>query len=381
MDQRPGYPPLGYPPPRRPGPSTAVKFLSIVVIVTAAWVVYREVRERFLWTAVAPRTITPRGDLAADEQATIEIFENASPSVVYITNVAVRSDLFGLNVTEIPQGTGSGFVWDAAGHVVTNTHVIAGASGLKVTLSDHSNWDARVVGESPDKDLAVLWIGAPPGRLRPIPLGESHDLEVGQKVFAIGNPFGLDQTLTTGIVSALGRSIQAVTGRTIEDVIQTDAAINPGNSGGPLLDSAGRLIGVNTAIYSPSGSSAGIGFAVPADIINRVVPQLIEHGKVIRPQLGIVPGPGNIPHRLGVEGVLVLNVLEGGGAQGAGLRGTRRSENGSVLLGDIIVKVDDQPVASVDELLNALEQYKVGDDVTVTYLRDGETQTTPVTLH
>ena len=234
-----------------------------------------------------PRVVTPRGDLAAEEKSNIELFRLSSPSVVYITRLAMRRDRFSLNMFEIPQGTGSGFVWNNLGHIITNFHVVQGTSSLRITLADNSEWDARVVGVSPDQDLAVLFINAPRTRLKPIAIGQSANLQVGQRVFAIGNPFGLDQTLTTGIISALGREIDGVSGRKISGVIQTDAAINPGNSGGPLLDSAGRLIGVNTAIFSPSGSNAGIGFAVPVDTVNRVAPQLIRHGRVIRPGLGI----------------------------------------------------------------------------------------------
>ncbi len=263
--------------------------------------------ERAVELAAAPggaARITPRGDLAADEKSMIAIFRQASPSVVHITTLAVRQDAFSFDVLQIPQGTGSGFVWDADGHVVTNFHVIQEADAATVTMADHSNWKAHLVGAYPDKDLAVLRVDAPPASLHPIPIGTSHDLQVGQKVFAIGNPFGLDQSLTTGIISALGREIQSVTQRPIKDVIQTDAAINPGNSGGPLLDSAGRLIGVNTAIYSPSGVSAGIGFAIPVDEVNRLVPQLIRHGRVIRPGLGIQVGPDRLAAELGLSGVL-----------------------------------------------------------------------------
>lgn len=230
------------------------------------------------WTdsAVVPREVMLRGDLFEDEKRTIDLFKRSSPSAVHITTVGRPSSR---NPRQIPHGTGSGFIWDREGRVVTNYHVIRGAASAQVTLSDGSDWQARLVGGFPDKDLAVLVIDAPRDRLRPIPIGTSHDLQVGQKVFAIGNPFGLDRTLTTGIISALGREIESVTDQTIRDVIQTDAAINPGNSGGPLLDSAGRLIGVNTAIQSPSGASAGIGFAIPVDEVNRVVPQLIQQGK------------------------------------------------------------------------------------------------------
>jgi S1-C subfamily serine protease len=229
-----------------------------------------------------PRVVTPRGDLAEEEKATIELFRQASKSVVYITAIALRRDAFSLNVYEIPEGTGSGFMWDEEGHIVTNYHVIRTANGCQVTLADNSTYSAELVGAAPAKDLAVLRIDAPKRLLRPIPVGTSRDLLVGQKVFAIGNPFGLDQTLTTGVISALNREIQSVARQPIQGVIQTDAAINPGNSGGPLLDSAGRLIGVNTAIFSPSGAYAGIGFAIPVDTVNEVVPKLIQQGQKAR---------------------------------------------------------------------------------------------------
>ncbi|MBM4297498.1 MAG: trypsin-like serine protease, partial [Deltaproteobacteria bacterium] len=215
----------------------------------------------------SPRAVAPRGELRGDEKSTIALFKQASPAVVNITAIGVERDMFTLNLYQIPQGTGSGFVWDTTGNIITNFHVIQNADAAQVTLADQSNWKARVVGVAPDKDLAVLKIDAPANKLQPIPIGTSKDLQVGQSVFAIGNPFGLDQTLTTGIISALNREIESVTRRPIQGVIQSDAAINPGNSGGPLLDSAGRLIGVNTAIYSPSGASAGIGFAIPVDTV------------------------------------------------------------------------------------------------------------------
>lgn len=301
-------------------------------------------------------------------------------NVVYITTLARARDLFSLNLFEIPQGTGSGFVWDEDGHIITNFHVIQGASSARVTLADNSTWDAQLVGMAPDQDLAMLSIKAPRSQLQPIPVGTSTDLQVGQKAFAIGNPFGLDQTLTTGIISALGREITAVTGRTIAGVIQTDAAINPGNSGGPLLDSAGRLIGVNTAIYSPSGASVGIGFAVPVDTVNRVVPQLIRHGRVIRPGLGARIADDATARRLGLSGVLLIEVSQGSAAAAAGLRGTRRNDEGRLVLGDIIVGVETAPVTSINDLANALDQYKVGDTVTVAILRDNARLTVPVTL-
>jgi S1-C subfamily serine protease len=317
-----------------------------------------------------PRPVTPRGDLAEDEKATIELFRRASPSVVFITTLS-REPLGFFEIQEVPRGAGSGFVWDAKGHVVTNFHVIQGASAARVSLHDRSEWPARLVGAAPDQDLAVLRIEAPAEKLVPILVGASRDLQVGQKVFAIGNPFGLDFTLTTGIVSALGRSIPSLTGRRIDDVVQTDAAINPGNSGGPLLDSAGRLIGVNTQIASPSGASAGVGFAVPVDTVNRVVPQLVEHGRVVRPQLGIAAGNERVLRRAGIRGVLVMSVAPGSPAQRAGLRGTSRGEDGTLVLGDVIQALDGREIASLDDLFATLERHEAGDVVKVQVLRDG----------
>jgi S1-C subfamily serine protease len=311
----------------------------------------------------------PRPELADEERATIGLFERASPSVVYITSLALQRDFFSLNVQEIPQGSGSGFIWDRQGHVVTNFHVIQGASGAQVTLADQSTWDAELVGGAPEKDLAVLRIKAPQNLLRPLPLGSSDDLRVGQSVFAIGNPFGLDQTLTTGIVSALGREIQSVAGVPIRDVVQTDAAINPGNSGGPLLDSAGRLIGVNTAIFSPSGAYAGIGFAIPEHSVRWVVPDLIRYGRVNRPTLGVEPAPDAWNRQLGIEGALILNVTPGSGADEAGLRGTRQSRGRRIELGDIIQSIDGKPVKDSGDLLLILEEKKAGDVVRVGILR------------
>jgi S1-C subfamily serine protease len=234
-----------------------------------------------------PRVVQARGNLAEDERSTIELFENSRDSVVFITTRQRVMDAWSRNIFSVPSGTGSGFIWDDLGHIITNLHVIKGASEAIVRLADGRDYKASLVGASPAHDIAVLKIGIGFQRPAPVPLGSSHDLKVGQKVFAIGNPFGLDWTLTTGIVSALDRSLPGSDGRTIDNLIQTDAAINPGNSGGPLLDSAGRLIGINTAIYSPSGASAGIGFSVPVDTVNRVVPQIISRGKYIRPALGI----------------------------------------------------------------------------------------------
>jgi S1-C subfamily serine protease len=319
-----------------------------------------------------------RGDLAADEKTTIQIFQANAPSVVYITTSDLRRDFFSLNVYEIPRGSGSGFIWDQEGHIVTNFHVIAEANRVDVTLSDGRALKATVVGVSPEKDVAVLSIPVQ-ATLVPITIGESRDLLVGQKVFAIGNPFGLDHTLTSGIVSALGREIKSVSGQTIRNVIQTDAAINPGNSGGPLLDSAGRLIGINTAIYSQSGENAGIGFAVPVEVVNRVVPDLIKYGKAIRPGLGVTVANDTINNRLQSAGVLIINVQPGGPADQAGLIGTTRVY-GEIVLGDIIMSINAVKVASFDDLLHELDKYAIGQEVEVGIVRDGEPRQVKITL-
>jgi len=330
--------------------------------------------------AATPRAVTARGDLGGQERTQIQIFESASPSTVFITNVGLRRNPFTLDAFKVPQGSGSGFIWDAKGHIVTNFHVVRGAQRIEVTLADGSRHRARVVGAAPDKDLAVVQIQAGLRRLHPIAIGRSNDLKVGQIVYAIGNPFGLDHTMTSGIVSALGREIKAATGRSIDGVIQTDAAINPGNSGGPLLDSAGRLIGINTAIYSTTGSYAGIGFAVPVDTINRVVPQLIQHGRQIRPVLGIQIVPARLARRLGVDhGVLVQRVFAGSGAERAGLRGTFTTRDG-IVLGDIVIAIGDDQVRTSNDLLNALDKRAPNEQVTVTVQRKGKATTVKVTL-
>jgi len=323
-----------------------------------------------------PRPVTARGDLSGEEQTTVTIFKRASPSVVYITTLQRVMNPWTRDVFSVPQGTGSGFIWDDLGHVVTNNHVIAEASEAKVRLNDGRSYRAVLVGSSPDHDLAVLRIRVPIDRPPPVPLGSSADLMVGQKVFAIGNPFGLDYTLTTGVVSALDRTLSGERGgAAIDHLIQTDAAINPGNSGGPLLDSAGRLIGINTAIYSPSGAYAGIGFAVPVDTVNRVVPELIANGRYLRPSLGIaVDEEINrvLLASLGVEGVLVLQVNRGSAAEAAGLRATRVDSDGNVVPGDVIQRVGGRKVTSVDQLLGRLNDFRVGDQTTLTLWRDGE---------
>jgi len=332
-------------------------------------------------TDASPRAVAPRGPLAADEQANIEVFRKTSPSVVHITTLAVQRDFFSMNAQQVPRGTGTGFVWDEAGHIVTNFHVVQGGSALRVTLADQTSFAARLVGVFPDRDLAVMRIVAPKDKLPPIAIGSSKDLVVGQRVYAIGNPFGLDQTLTTGIVSALNREIESFNDRTIRGVIQTDAAINPGNSGGPLLDSAGRLIGVNTQIASPSGASAGIGFAIPVDEVNRIVPRLIRDGRLVRPALGISALPDNIPLALKLpKGVGLVQVAPGGPAAKAGLQPFRRADDGGVVPGDVITAINGEAVATLDDMLTLLERHQPGETVTLTLWRAGKTRQQAVVL-
>jgi S1-C subfamily serine protease len=378
-------PPRQAPPERTPGRFSALPLLLVALglcalLLGGAMFVRSWLRERGLSPDAQkygnPREVTPRGDLMAIEKTNIAVYEKARPSVVHITTLSLRRDVYTMRVQEVPEGTGTGFVWDEGGHVVTNYHVVKGAYESKkgriwVSLDDRSNGEAAVVGVAPDKDLAVLKIT--PRKMPPkIEVGSSADLKVGQVVYAIGNPFGLDQTLTTGIVSALGREIESQkVKRTIKNVIQTDAAINPGNSGGPLLDSAGRLIGVNTAIYSTSGSSAGIGFAIPVDEVNRVVPELIRHGRVIRPGLGITPAPDPWTRKQGIDGVVVLSVVPRGPAAKAGLKGMSSDEE-RLILGDVIVALDGKPVHNTNDLYGLLEQHKVDDSVKVTVLHGGD---------
>ena len=366
-----------------------VWFILIVAVLT---LLFRSILLPINWSSIfssdsrqdsEPRIVEARGNLAEDERSTIELFENSRDSVVFITTHQRVMDVWTRNIFSVPGGTGSGFIWDDDGHIVTNLHVIKGASEAIIRLADGRDYKAALVGGSPAHDIAVLKVGIGLQRPVPVPLGASHDLKVGQKVFAIGNPFGLDWTLTTGIVSALDRSLPGEDGRNIDNLIQTDAAINPGNSGGPLLDSAGRLIGINTMIYSPSGASAGIGFAVPVDTVNRVVPQLISRGKYIRPGLGITVDSKLNNRLIGVleiKGVVILSVNTGTAAEKAGLKGATISRDGRVKPGDIIVALDGHLIESVDELLSKLDKSKVGDVVQVTVLREGDEVTLPVTL-
>lgn len=309
-----------------------------------------------------------------DEENNIQIFKRASPSVVNITNSRLVRSFYSFNPQEVPQGSGTGFIWDETGYIVTNYHVVQQANRVQVTLQDGSTYNASFVGAEPDKDLAVIKIDAPGVQLVPIRSGDSSLLEVGRKVIAIGNPFGLDTTMTVGIVSALGREIDSVGRRKIRDVIQTDAAINPGNSGGPLLNSLGELVGVNTAIYSPSGASSGIGFAIPANTVKKVVPELILYGRLQTPVLsGITPIPqADYYGRLwGVDGIVILDVAEGSVPARLGMRGLTRSRRG-IVLGDVITEIDGVRIENEDDLISLLETKAVGDVVRVISRRDNE---------
>jgi len=352
------------------------RFMRIVVLwlllLATFWMGERFVRTVFL-TASEPRAVTPRGSLAESEFNTVQLFESIAPSVVYIMTESRQRGPLGLDSGIV--GTGSGIVWDAAGHIVTNHHVIVGADRILIRIDDTETVPARLVGVAPDYDLAVLRLVG--GRLspQPIPVGTSEDLKVGQGAFAIGNPFGLHRTLTTGVISALDRHLPTQSNREIRGVIQTDAAINPGNSGGPLLDSAGRLIGVNTAIVSGSGAFAGIGFAVPVEVVNRVVPDLITKGRVERPGIGIIALPEQIAARFDIKGVVVDQVVPGSSAEAAGLQGVDRRTG---RLGDVITHVAGQEVKTVADLAAVLQEIGIGNRVELTVVRGGQERTVSV---
>lgn len=359
-----------------------IKTSPVALLVVAAiilWFVVDPIDRFWSPADVAPRAVTARGELASDELNTIDIFRHNSPSVVYVTSIALKRSFFSLNAVEIPQGTGSGFIWDTKGRIVTNYHVIKDASRIQVTMADNSTWKAVLVGVAPDKDLAVLQLTSQPRNLRPIAIGASSDLLVGQKVFAIGNPFGFDQTITSGIISAINREIKSITGRNILGVIQTDAAINPGNSGGPLLDSAGRLIGVNTAIYSPSGGYAGIGFAVPVDTVNSIVPQIIEHGRVIEPGIGVSFVDKRVASRLGIDGLLIYNVAKNSPADRAGLQGTSQYRN-EIVLGDVIVEIGGVKVFTLSDIKDEMERHGLGSVVDLVVMRNGRLRIVSIQL-
>ena len=327
-------------------------------------------------TAVPPLPPSARTE---DERNTIAVFRAAAPATVYVTQTRIVEDVWEGTAQEVPAGSGSGFVWDDQGHVVTNFHVVDGARSITVTFSDQETLEARLVGVEPKKDIAVLEVrSAKP--LAPIRVAKGGQLEVGKKAIAIGNPFGLDHTLTTGVISALGRQVQGAGGVSIRDMIQTDAAINPGNSGGPLLDSTGQLIGMNTMIYSKSGASAGIGFAVPVTTIQRIVPQIIKTGRAEQVGLGLVADPiGKIERRVGMRGVIVLQVPPGSPSARAGIRGLARTRRG-LAMGDVIVAIDDKRIEDFDDLYTALDAHKPDDVVRVTLRRGEETVTVEVKL-
>jgi S1-C subfamily serine protease len=368
---------------RRARVTTRLLTLVVVALVFAvAALSYRMLRlENYVLPTnnpalATPRPVTPRASLGASEKERIGLFDRTWQSVVHITTLAVRTDPFRMNVLEVPRGTGSGFVWDEHGHVVTNYHVISGADEARVTFADKTTAQARLIGTSARNDIAVLRVVGLPKTATPLAVGTSRDLKVGQDVIAIGSPFGLDYTLSTGVISGLGREIMDQEGLPIGGVIQTDAAINPGNSGGPLIDSAGRLIGMNTAILSPSGASAGVGFAVPVDTVARVVPQLIAYGREIRPELGVLLADDAVSERFNLPGVLVLGVAENSPASKVGIQPTQRTQTGEIVLGDVITQVDGKDVRKAADLALQLEKHKAGDQLTVTVVRGG----TPVTL-
>ncbi len=330
------------------------------------------------FTEVPPSGITDPSQ-ATDEQNNIEVYRAISPGVAYITSTQYRRDFFG-GVQE-GEGSGSGSVIDLEGHILTNYHVVEGAQKLSVRFAGDKNYPARYIGGDPDTDLAVIQVDAPRDQLTVVPLSDSDKLIVGQKVLAIGNPFGLDRTLTTGVISGLQRPIRARNDRPIEGAIQTDASINPGNSGGPLLDSRGRMIGINSQILSPSGASAGVGFAIPVNIAKRVVPELIKNGVVRRPKLGIGSRDVNTLRGMPVEsGVLVMQVIPGGSAAAAGIKPTMQTADGDIVLGDIITGIDGEKVNNNDDLYRTLDKHQIGDVIRVEVMRGSTRTTVPVRL-
>lgn len=332
-----------------------------------------------LLLGLGPVSLRP-ADLTEDEKNTIEVVKRAKNSVVFITNLQYVRDFFWSSDQPVARGTGSGFIWDDKGHIVTNFHVIEDGDKFMVTLANQRQVEARLIGREPAKDIAVLRLVERVPDLTPVAVGTSRNLEVGQKVIAIGNPFGFDHTVTTGIVSALGRSMPGAGGVTIRDMIQTDASINPGNSGGPLLNSAGELVGMNTMIVSPSGASSGLGFAVPVDIIRKIVPQIISFGKVTRPGIGISFLRDEVARRAGVEGAVILDVPRGSRAYELGLRGLGRDRFGRLYIRDVITGIDAMTIKSYDDLYNALDHYQVGDVVTLTVERDGQRRQVKIRL-
>ncbi|MGO4388026.1 S1C family serine protease [Microvirga sp. 2YAF29] len=354
----------------------ATRLIMTIVAVLLALLLVQPYVTSYFFSAREPRTVAPRGDLADFERSTVHVFETVAPSVVQVVSMSGQRNPF-QDGGDQPSESGTGFIWDAAGHVVTNDHVVANAQSVVVRLASGEVVPARVVGQAPNYDLAVLLLERRAALPPPVAIGSSSDLKVGQTAYAIGNPFGLDQSLTTGIISALKRRLPTSGGREIADVIQTDAAINPGNSGGPLLDSSGRLIGVNTAIYSPSGANAGIGFSIPVDVVNRVVPQLIREGRVPTPGIGIIAADEAAAAQLSVTGVIVAGVVPGSPAAEAGLRGVDQRFG---TIGDIIVGAGDNPVKRLSDLTDKLESVGVGQSVSLKVLRDNREQTVTVRI-
>lgn len=373
--------PVSFPPPQRPE-SSRISLLTAALLILVALMLWKVVgdsarRRELLDPEAIPRAIEPRGDLADDEKSTIKIFQQTSPSVVHVTTSTTQTNPF-QEETEVPQGSGTGFVWDREGRIVTNAHVLQNATDARIALGS-SVYKAEVVGYDLDHDLAVLKIDAPTEVLRPILIGNSADLQVGQKAFAIGNPFGLDKTLTTGVISGLQREFTSLSGRPISGAIQIDAAINPGNSGGPLLDSAGRLIGINTAIAGKTGQSSGVGFAIPVDTVNRLVPQILKYGRPQRIGLGITMAAERVIQMLiqrrGLprKGVLIVSFGENSPAQAAGLRACKFDNQGDLIeLGDLIIGVNDVNVQSDTDLYRVIDPLNAGDEVLVRAMRGSQ---------
>jgi S1-C subfamily serine protease len=351
------------------------RFVLLALLIVLGFYIAQPYVDRFLYSASTPRAVEPRGNLSDLERSTIALFERVSPAVVQVVGRTAALEAAPTEGEGVPAQTGTGFVWDKAGHIVTNNHVVEGTDELAVRLASGQVLRAQVVGTAPNYDVAVIGVDSTRDLPAPIAIGASDDLKVGQSVFAIGNPFGLDQSLTTGIISALKRHLPTGSGREIANVIQTDAAINPGNSGGPLLDSAGRAIGVTTAILSPSGTSAGIGFAIPIDVVNRVVPEIISKGYVPTPGIGIVAASEAAATRAGIEGVAVVRTVPGSSAERAGVRGIDPNTRGA---GDVIVGVNGKPVRRLPDLTDELERVGVGKRVTLQVKRDGQDQSVDV---
>lgn len=351
------------------------RLLIVAILIVLGVYIAQPYLDRLLYSATTPRAIEPRGSLSELERSTIELFEQDSPSVVQVVGTTRAIEPSQVAGGEVAAQTGTGFVWDRAGHIVTNNHVVEGTNQLVVRLATGQVLQAQVVGTAPNYDIGVLRVDSTRELPAPLKIGSSNDLKVGQSVFAIGNPFGLDQSLTTGIISALKRHLPTSNGREIANVIQTDAAINPGNSGGPLLDSAGRVIGVNTAILSPSGTSAGIGFAIPIDVVNRVVPEIISKGYVPTPGIGIVAADEAAATRAGVEGLVIVRTVPGSPADRAGLHGI---DINTRQLGDVIVAIDGKPVRRLPDLTDELERVGVGKKVTLQVSRDGQSRSVDV---